>query len=335
MFLSIVIPVYNTEKYLRECFESIRMQEFQDYEVIVIDDGSTDGSPLICDEYAQEDERVHVFHIPNGGASRARNLGFQYATGEYIYCLDCDDYFNDNQYFGKIHRSLKEKAVDILQTGATYITIPGNQVKKILEFSGKNNVDVKQPADTLEWLIKNKKYEVSCWTKVIRRAFLIENKAFFDENLLIEDVDWNMRFIPQIETYNLLNCSSYVHVYREGSITSSGGERDYRICSDYISTLDRWCGFWNAYDGDKKLKMSMLSYLCYQFFVILGKSTILKSDQQKEIAKRLKKIDFITNYAIERKQKYMKTLYKSGGYKIAAIVLGIYYKKFRTRVRRK
>jgi len=335
MFLSVIIPVYNTEKYLKKCFDSIRMQKFCDYEVIVVDDGSTDKSPFLCDEYAQDDERVKIYHIENGGASHARNLGFQYAKGEYIYCLDCDDYFNDEEYFTKIYDSLKNNPVDILQTGATYVTGLEEQVNKILSFDDNVDINVEQPYKTIEYLIRNGKYEVSCWTKVIRRGFLIEKKVFFDETLLIEDVDWNMRFVSEITTYNLLPCSSYVHVYREGSITSSGGVRDYKICLDYASTLKKWCEFWEKYEENETLRISMLSYLCYQFFIVLGKCSVLTKEQRKDVSRKLKEIDFITCYAIERKQQYMKVVYRVGGYNLASIVLGQYYKYFRTRVRRK
>ena len=91
MLISVIVPVYNAEKYLRECLDSIVNQTYKNIEIILVDDGSTDGSGAICDEYADKDVRIKVYHIPNGGASNARNLGIDNADGEYLMFVDSDD----------------------------------------------------------------------------------------------------------------------------------------------------------------------------------------------------------------------------------------------------
>ena len=89
--VSIIVPVYNVEQYLRRCIESILSQTYHNFELILVDDGSTDSSGAICDEYALADERIHVIHKPNGGVSSARNAGIDTAKGEYILFVDSDD----------------------------------------------------------------------------------------------------------------------------------------------------------------------------------------------------------------------------------------------------
>lgn len=89
--LSIIIPVYNVEKYFRRCLDSVMSQSFRDYELLLVDDGSSDSSGAICDEYAVRDERIRVFHKTNGGVSSARNVGLEHAKGEWIYFVDADD----------------------------------------------------------------------------------------------------------------------------------------------------------------------------------------------------------------------------------------------------
>ena len=98
MFFSIVVPVYNVEKYLKECIDSILSQTFTDFELILVDDGSKDESPLICDEYAQKDERIKVIHKPNGGQAEARNVGTETAAGQYIIYIDSDDFIIENTF---------------------------------------------------------------------------------------------------------------------------------------------------------------------------------------------------------------------------------------------
>ena len=94
--ISVIIPVYNTEKYLHRCIDSVLVQTFTDWEMLLIDDGSTDDSAIICDEYAAKDERIRVFHKENGGVSSARNLGLDHAQGEWITFVDSDDYIEEN-----------------------------------------------------------------------------------------------------------------------------------------------------------------------------------------------------------------------------------------------
>ena len=96
--ISIIVPVYNVEKYLKRCIDSILNQSFTDFELILVDDGSTDNSGEIIDEYAIKDERIKVIHKENGGLSSARNVGIEYSKGNYIAFVDSDDYINKNMY---------------------------------------------------------------------------------------------------------------------------------------------------------------------------------------------------------------------------------------------
>lgn len=332
-FLSIVIPVYNAEKYLDECFKSIQRQNFEDYEVILIDDGSKDQSPGICDNYAEKDARVHVLHIQNGGPSKARNLGFKTCKGDYIYCIDNDDYFEDDKYFESIYKSLRDDPVDILFTGATYVRDDTMSINKRVDYAEMPQADMDAPYRTVEWLISHKMYETSCWTKVINTKFLLDNELFFDDELLVEDLDWNMRFLQKVKRLNVLRSCSYTHVYRGGSITASWGERSYKSCLDQITTIGRWKSFYENFSGDRLLSSVLLSYLCYQFFITLGKSTTLEPEYKKEIKKSLRKIDGISKYAIEKKQKVLCFIYRVFGFKIASGVVGWYYSNMRTRAR--
>lgn len=113
MLISIIIPVYNVEKYLQKCLDSILNQDFHDYEVLLVDDGSSDSSSIICDEYANKNNKVKVIHKPNAGVSSARNLGIDMAQGKYICFVDSDDWL-ELDYFNSIYRILCERKPDLL-----------------------------------------------------------------------------------------------------------------------------------------------------------------------------------------------------------------------------
>lgn len=120
--ISVIIPVYNTEKYLPQCLDSVLMQSFADFEIIAVDDGSTDASGRICDEYAFRDSRIRVFHQKNQGVSSARNQALAEAVGEYVIFLDSDDYWTGKDSLGKLYRKATESDADLVR-GGQYIAV--------------------------------------------------------------------------------------------------------------------------------------------------------------------------------------------------------------------
>ena len=115
--LSIILPIFNREEHLNQCVYSILNQTYKDYELILVDDGSIDKSAQMCDEYAEQDNRVIVIHKENGGLSDARNTGVKVAKGEYIFFIDSDDFLDDNQALEKIVNRLKNSNADVLNFG--------------------------------------------------------------------------------------------------------------------------------------------------------------------------------------------------------------------------
>ena len=114
MKISVIIPVYNSCSYLGACINSIRNQSYENVEIILVDDGSTDGSEKVCDQFAEKDNRIIVIHQKNSGTSVARNTGLRAASGDYIMFMDNDDYWNDTFCLEKIVEQLNESNADVL-----------------------------------------------------------------------------------------------------------------------------------------------------------------------------------------------------------------------------
>ena len=129
--VSVVIPIYNVEEYLRECLDSVINQTLKDIEIICIDDGSTDSSPKILDEYASKDKRIKVIHKENGGYGKAMNIGLDYATGEYIGIVEPDDYIENNMY-EELYEKAVETGVDIVKSD--FYTFVGNDKSRIITY---------------------------------------------------------------------------------------------------------------------------------------------------------------------------------------------------------
>ena len=114
---SIIIPVYNVEKYLNECVDSVLNQTYKYMEIILVDDGSTDSSPQICDSYAEKDNRIRAIHKENGGLSSARNAGIKNMTGDYVLFLDSDDFWDNNKALEHLSYIISEQKPDVVCYG--------------------------------------------------------------------------------------------------------------------------------------------------------------------------------------------------------------------------
>lgn len=208
--VSVIIPVYNAEKYLRECIDSVLAQTFVDFEVLLINDGSTDGSGKICDEYAKKDKRIKVFHQENGGVSSARNLGLDNAKGEWITFVDSDDWIGEN-YFKCLSDSFNEK-VDLI----------------FLNYTKTNNT--KNVVFPIKTLYKNhflKLYTIhphffSPWAKFFKRKIIVNNHLRFDEKLDYgEDNIFNCEFLIYTNYIYLYGQQFYYQRVVEDSLSSA------------------------------------------------------------------------------------------------------------------
>ena len=175
--ISVIVPVYNVELYLRKCLDSIVGQSYRDIEILIIDDGSTDGSGSICDEYAEKDERIRVFHSENRGLSSARNLGLDEATGDWIGFVDSDDRIEPDMYEVLIDKALETKA-DVVECGY-YI----DYVSKTENYSaGKCTIS---GSESVEALIRGE-IKTRVWNKVYRSSLF--NKTRFPDGRCYEDI---------------------------------------------------------------------------------------------------------------------------------------------------
>lgn len=227
--ISVIIPVYNKEKYIGAALRSVLEQPFRDIEVIVVNDGSTDGSLAIINQIASNDGRVRVVDIPNGGVSHARNVGLNYAQGEWIQFLDADDLLEEN-YLSQAMQILKEHPADILFSGFTMIDVQMKPVKEITlsEMGLKNQNDIcgyfiRYQYDTgFFGYISNKLFRRNVWQK--------SGASFPVGTTLAEDLDFYVKLYPTIERAYFWNGYSFRYLQTEANYTNN-------ISIDYYSQL--------------------------------------------------------------------------------------------------
>ena len=214
MKFSVIIPVYNVEKYIKKCLESVLNQTFNDYEIIVVDDETPDKSIEIVEEIAQSHpEKINIVHQKNKGLGGARNTGVSVATGEYIVFIDSDDYIENNM-LSKINQTVNKTPCDIVMFNFYEVSESGEKLSTQTIF--KENKLCQTKEDKIELLLA----PPCAWNKVFRREFYIASNVLFPEKTLYEDVVTRI-LTAKANNICLLNDYFYNYVQRKGSIMNS------------------------------------------------------------------------------------------------------------------
>ena len=202
--ICVIVPVYNTEKYLHRCIDSILAQTFTDFELLLIDDGSKDNSGKICDEYAAKDERVRVFHKENGGVSSARNLGLDNAVGEWIAFIDADDYVETDYLYSLVSHT----DADLIMSSFVIIDNVeewNNYIKKALYNSSEIKLFLERYINTATLCAP--------WCKLFKRS-LISNLRFNEAISFAEDAIFCFEYLEKIDSIRTIDY--YGYHYRRG-----------------------------------------------------------------------------------------------------------------------
>ena len=240
--LSIIIPVYNAKKYIKKGIESILLQEVNDLQIILVDDGSTDGSNMICDEFAKK-ENISVVHKENGGLSSARNAGIKVAIGKYITFMDVDDYFEPNT-FKEIYNLLNNNDIDLIDFGYNYVSSSSEKIptinhnKKNYVFNRKYIEDVLIPpviniVNDDEHFIFN-----FAWGKIYKNDIIQSHNVYFEEKRRIwEDRPFLVKYLKYCHTYYSMDKCFYNYVNVSDSLSHRYSDQslgtvldNYEIC---------------------------------------------------------------------------------------------------------
>lgn len=218
---SIIIPAYNVEKYIDKAVDSIKRQTFQDFEIIIVEDCSTDNTKKVINKY--EKDATIIYHKENKCLGGARNSGIKIAKGEYIIFLDSDDFLNNDYVLEKLDNLIGDKKVDTIYMG--FISI------------GKKEFTVIPTLETC-----NKSYRISgdrytnAWSKCWNREFLLKNNLFFPENRYYEDVLFIFKAISKVETYLIADFP--VHTYVSGRDNSITSRMSFKNIYDNIKNIE-------------------------------------------------------------------------------------------------
>ena len=261
--LSFIIPVYNVERWVPGCLESVVQQGFEDYEVILVDDGATDGSPQICDEYAARYPQIRVIHQENQGLSGARNTGIREAKGEYVYFVDSDDFLVPNSLSKVLEIALSNDA-DV----AGFNSLGGSREELVAKSTLINNENrVSSEVMNGDEYIATRNYLTTVWWYIIKREYLLSLGLSFPLGRHLEDGSFTPFVLFQAKRIIHVEATVYCYVTQQGSIMHNRDrKRQFAMLADYAfaaknltdehkkrcgemsaKTSGRWMGLANSY----------------------------------------------------------------------------------------
>lgn len=224
--ISVIIPVYNVEKYLRECLDSVISQTLAEIEIVCVNDGSRDGSRDILSEYEKKDARIVVVDKENGGLSSARNCGLDVAKGKYVYFLDSDDLLNSQEALSELYQKAEENNLDQLFFDAE-VFFENDKVKEqninYVDYykRKKNYPSIRSGKELFCELQGNWDYKVSVCLQLFRKKFLQDNGLFFCENMLHEDEIFTLECSALSQYSAYLNRKYFLRRVRDNSMMTS------------------------------------------------------------------------------------------------------------------
>ncbi len=227
--ISVIIPVYNVEEYLHECVDSVINQTYKNSEIILVDDGSTDSSGKICDEYVEKDDRISVIHQKNGGLSAARNSGLSEAEGKYVYFLDSDDYIAENTLITLVTIAESENSDIVFFDAVSFADTDDFTVKQ--NYIRKNQYKTDNGYNVFSEMTQNEEYHSAVPLLLINKAFLLKSGISFVSGILYEDMVFTYQIFCKAATISQCSDALYHRRYRKNSImTSSKSKKHFTSC---------------------------------------------------------------------------------------------------------
>lgn len=229
--VSVVIPVYNVKDFLEKCIESVVQQTYKNIEILLIDDGSTDGSDVICDKYCKKDNRIKVFHKKNGGLSDARNYGISKSTGKFITFIDSDDYVSDD-YVEYLYELLIENKTNISACGH-FILKNGKTLKK-------NIVNKKRftKTEALNAILYDREIDICSWGKLYNKKLFDDIR--FPKEKIFEDTGTTFQLFDKCDYISVGDECKYYYIIRSNSITT----KEFNIKKmDLIEMTNNMCEY--------------------------------------------------------------------------------------------
>lgn len=316
--LSIIVPIYGVEQYLRKCVDSLLAQDIPstEYEIILVDDGSPDECPQICDENATKHANIRVIHQMNAGLSAARNAGLKAANGEYVCFLDSDDYWLPNK-LGALMRQIEHEQLDVLRFDHQNVRLSADDRYEVFQ-PNKSPHYVDRRHDVVDgetYLDERMGYACYACQFVIRRSILVDSRepiadrkdCLFTVGIHFEDTEWLPRMMQNAKRVNSTEEVVYSYLHRPGSITQTQGDKEKikKNVEDEMYVLERYAGMQKQRPDSKWLRR-MSSLMASN---VLTEVAISLYQERKVYIQRLRKLRVLPLEMTNQGKTYIRRAY--------------------------
>lgn len=288
--LSVIVAAYNVEKYICKCLESLLSQSYEDCEILVINDGSTDNTEKIVKDYEKKNKKIKLLSKTNGGLSDTRNYGISHSTGEYVTFVDGDDYVDKEIYNEMLNKMIIENSDMCV---CNFKKVYSNKIK-----IPKLNYSLFKGELVQNFLLKHDEiFSISC-NKIYKKEIMIKNNIFFINKAFFDDLGFNSKYILYTKKISIVNKAFYNYVQREGSITKSKVYNPYieRAILDLKNNLKL---FYKEHNFYEKYKLSLEGiYIRMEIYKI---NYILKFNSYNEEDINKIKINYILYFPLKHK----------------------------------
>lgn len=314
MKISVIIPIYNVGFYLQECVNSVIKQTYKNLEIILVDDGSTDECPNICDTYAKQYSNVKVVHKQNGGSSDARNVGILNSTGDYLLFLDADDFWKDSTAVQSLVDRINLTHADLLNY--SYIKYYEDLKKYINYFEDMEPLPLEfNKLESIQYLLDNNLYIASACNKLIKKSLFEDGNLYFVKGIYSEDIDWCLRLLIKAESIDFICENFYCYRQRSGSITHTINDKK---CHDLTNNILKCFSMVNK---SESLQDVLYKYVAYQYGTFFITQAVAEN-YQSECINELSKYKWVLKYHSNNKKliilNIMVTLF---GYRLSCKII--------------
>lgn len=318
--LSVIIPVYKVEAYLERCVNSVLNQDYRGLEVILVDDGSPDRCPRICDDFAAKDSRVSVIHKPNGGLSSARNAGIEKATGKYLAFLDSDDQWAEGKLTPLMEDVVKSNVEMVMFHGLSLYP-DGTVMARDYSNAIRGRCYIYDTKELYHILIEGGDLREQAGTHIVLTSFIRDNNLYFTPDLLGEDTEWMFRVLRVAKKIAVVDVGLMLYSERRpGSITNSKSANSLR---DLIRVIQISTDYYKQ-DSVNDVKPFELAQCAYLWTVALGYYSRIKKAERVEYKIALKAQFKNLNLNDHPKAKLVGRIYKFLGFTLTSMLLGVY-----------